>query len=399
VTGSGGSSGATGAGGRGGSTGAAGTTGAAGRGGATGAAGAAGRGGTTGAAGTMGGAGAAGGGGAAGAGSGPCDIYQAAGAPCVAAHSTTRALYAAYGGPIYQVRKGGSNTGTGGTTKDIMPLAPGGVVDSSAQDAFCAGSTCTISIIYDQSSYKNHLKVAPVSAFMPMGGLEADATGGQTTLGGHKVYGIYVTGLSNYIANRRANVGYRIIKTTGVATGLQAESMYMVLDGKRYGGACCFDYGNAETTPTAGANMTMEAIYWGTDTYWGGPGDGKGGPWICADFENGMYKGDSKGTIPSNMSIKTWPYVTAMLKGYAENRFVLKGGSAQAGKLQVEWDGKRPAGYETKMLEGSIILGTGGDGSPGCDGTFWEGVMTIGVPPDSADDAVQANIVAAGYGR
>ena len=27
---------------------------------------------------------------------GPCDIYGAAGTPCVAAHSTTRALYAAY---------------------------------------------------------------------------------------------------------------------------------------------------------------------------------------------------------------------------------------------------------------------------------------------------------------
>ena len=34
---------------------------------------------------------------------GPCDIYAAAGDPCVAAHSTTRALYAAYNGPLYQV--------------------------------------------------------------------------------------------------------------------------------------------------------------------------------------------------------------------------------------------------------------------------------------------------------
>ena len=34
---------------------------------------------------------------------GPCDIYGAAGDPCVAAHSTTRALYASYNGPLYQV--------------------------------------------------------------------------------------------------------------------------------------------------------------------------------------------------------------------------------------------------------------------------------------------------------
>jgi len=36
---------------------------------------------------------------------GPCDIYARAGAPCVAAHSTTRALYAAYNGPLYQVMR------------------------------------------------------------------------------------------------------------------------------------------------------------------------------------------------------------------------------------------------------------------------------------------------------
>src|SRR4051812_13503202 len=36
---------------------------------------------------------------------GPCDIYAAAGTPCVAAHSTTRALYASYDGPLYQVKR------------------------------------------------------------------------------------------------------------------------------------------------------------------------------------------------------------------------------------------------------------------------------------------------------
>jgi hypothetical protein len=50
-------------------------------------------------------------------------------------------------------------------------------------------------------------------------------------------------------------------------------------------------------------------------------------------------------------------------------------------------------------LEGSIVLGTGGDGSDFGKGTFFEGVMTSGNPPDSVDDAVQANIVAAGYGK
>jgi hypothetical protein len=36
---------------------------------------------------------------------GPCDIYAAGDTPCVAAHSSTRALYASYEGPLYQVMR------------------------------------------------------------------------------------------------------------------------------------------------------------------------------------------------------------------------------------------------------------------------------------------------------
>jgi len=32
-------------------------------------------------------------------GQGPCDIYEVAKTPCVAAHSTVRALFSAYAGP------------------------------------------------------------------------------------------------------------------------------------------------------------------------------------------------------------------------------------------------------------------------------------------------------------
>ena len=44
---------------------------------------------------------------------GPCDIYAAGGTPCVAAHSTTRALYASYNGPLYQVGRLSDATRTG----------------------------------------------------------------------------------------------------------------------------------------------------------------------------------------------------------------------------------------------------------------------------------------------
>ena len=36
---------------------------------------------------------------------GPCDVYAEGGTPCAAAHSSTRALYADYDGPLYQVMR------------------------------------------------------------------------------------------------------------------------------------------------------------------------------------------------------------------------------------------------------------------------------------------------------
>jgi len=73
----------------------------------------------------------------------PCDIYATAGTPCVAAHSTTRALYAAYNGPLYQVRRASN-----GATTNIGTLAAGGYANAAAQDSFCAGTTCTITEIF-----------------------------------------------------------------------------------------------------------------------------------------------------------------------------------------------------------------------------------------------------------
>jgi len=276
-------------------------------------------------------------------------------------------------------------------------LSAGGFADTSVQSSFCSSTTCTISIIYDQSPQGNDLKKSGVAHWLTQGGTESSATTGKATVGGHTVYGIYVTGDSG-------NVAYRNNSTKGVAINNQAEAMYMVVDGKRYSSVCCFDYGNAETTGVDDGNGTMEAVYWGTDTTWGGQGSGSG-PWIAADLENGMFKGDKGGwqsqsiTTPSAKSVIA-SYATAMLKGPATNQFTLKAGDAQSGTLVTEWNGNRPSpGYSPKKLEGAIILGTGGDGSNGGTGTFFEGAITSGNPPDATDDAVQANIVAAGYGH
>ena len=51
---------------------------------------------------------------------GPCDILVAAGNPCVAAHSTVRALYARYAGPLYKVSR------PDGGSADVGVLEAGG---------------------------------------------------------------------------------------------------------------------------------------------------------------------------------------------------------------------------------------------------------------------------------
>ena len=84
---------------------------------------------------------------------GPCDIYTAAGAPCVAAHSTTRALYASYNGPLYQVlRQSDDKTLDIGVVPPVASPLPdaGGYADAAAQDEFCANTYCWITKIYDQ---------------------------------------------------------------------------------------------------------------------------------------------------------------------------------------------------------------------------------------------------------
>ena len=79
--------------------------------------------------------------------------------------------------------------------------------------------------------------------------------------------------------------------------------------------------------------------------------------------------------------------------------FVFKGADALSGQLMTLYDGPRPPKYQPMKKQGAIILGIGGDNSDASIGTFFEGVMTSGYSTDAADDAVQADIVAAGYGK
>src|SRR4051812_19249142 len=82
---------------------------------------------------------------------GPCDLYAAGGTPCVAAHSTVRALYSSYRGSLYQVRRSSDSA-----TRNIGALSSG-AADAASQDAFCSGTTCVVTVVYDQSGRGNDL--------------------------------------------------------------------------------------------------------------------------------------------------------------------------------------------------------------------------------------------------
>jgi hypothetical protein len=326
---------------------------------------------------------------------GPCDIYAAGGTPCVAAHSTTRALYASYGGPLYQVRRLSD-----GQVKDIGVVEPvarpfpdaGGYADAAAQDAFCANTTCLITKIYDQSPNHNDLTQAPRGNFSGpgMGGVNnlpiADTA--PITISGHKAYGAFI----------EPGMGLRNNDTRGIAVDDQPEGMYWVIDGHHYNDGCCFDYGNAEIDSRDDGDGTMETSYFGNSTGWY---HGQApGPWIMTDQENNLIGCANPGSTSkfcANLPPITDRFATAVAKG-EPHHWASLGGDAQQGALTTMFDGPRVGlTYDPMRKQGAIVLGNGGDNSNGSQGTFYEGVMTAGYPSDATDQKIQANIVAAKY--
>jgi len=327
---------------------------------------------------------------------GPCDIYAAAGDPCVAAHSTTRALYASYNGPLYRVlRQSDGKTLDIGVVQPIASPAPdaGGYANAAAQDAFCANTYCWITIIYDQSPKHNDLTQAP------RGGFSGPAMGGFNTLPiadmapvttmGHKVYGVFL----------EPGMGLRDDDAKGTAVDDQAEGQYWVINGQHYNSGCRFDYGNAEIDSRDDDNGTMETAYYGNAPWWyhaSSPG-----PWVMTDQENnlvGCVNPDGS-TLCTNLPSITWRFVTAIAKG-EPHHWTSMGGDAQKGALKVMFDGPRVnSTYDPMRKQGAILLGNGGDNSNGSQGTFYEGAMTAAgtFPTDATDQLVQANVVAARY--
>jgi hypothetical protein len=305
----------------------------------------------------------------------------------VAAHSTTRALYQSYAGNLYQVRRSSDNT-----TRNIAVLSTGGYANAASQDSFCSGTTCVITVVYDQSGRGNDLWYQG-SAQVPgsTSSSPARATTESLTVGGTKAYSLYINPGNSY---------WRDGHLTGVPTGTAPEGMYMVTSGTHANSGCCFDYGNSETTRKADAAGAMDAINFSTSCWFGGCSGS--GPWVQADLEWGLFPGGSSSWNPNQRAF-TNRFVTATLKNNGTTRFAIKGSSAQSGSLFTLYDGSLPNGYNPMKKQGAIVLGSGGDcckpggGANLSAGTFYEGAMVAGYPSDATENAVQANIIAAGY--
>ena len=317
----------------------------------------------------------------------PCDIYAAGNTPCVAAHSTVRSLYAKYTGALYQVKRASDNA-----TQNIGLLSDG-YARAATQDAFCANTTCIITRIYDQSPKHNDLTIASGGHYKGPGangadlGAAADAL--PVTAGGHEVYGVSIS----------PGMGYRNNRTAGVAVKGQPEGMYMVSSGTHFNSGCCFDYGNAETSGNDTGAGHMDAVNLSRDLEWPDCRNGPAEPGVQADLENGIFHWDKRSCNPaSNVSGGPRPFISAWLKNNGQTTFALKWGDARSGGLNSIYSGELPHGSAPMRQEGAIILGMGGDNSHASAGSFFEGVMTAGFPTDSADNAIQSEIVAARYG-
>jgi non-reducing end alpha-L-arabinofuranosidase len=293
------------------------------------------------------------------------------------------ALYGSYGGRLYQVRRASDSA-----TKDVGVLTKGGFSAAATQDSFCGGTTCVITVVYDQSGHGNDL------AYQGSGGAggqdtAASATGESVTAGGSKVYSLYVKPGNSY---------WKDGSSSGMPTGAAPEGVYMVTSGTHVNGGCCFDYGNSETNRKVGGNGAMDAINFSTQCWF--KGCSGSGPWVQADLEDGLYQGGSASGNPSEASL-TSRFVTAILKNNGTSMYALKGGSAEAGHLTSFYGGALPPGFSPMHKQGAIVLGSGGDccatNTNLSEGTFYEGAIVSGYPSDATDEAVQANVVTAGY--
>ena len=291
----------------------------------------------------------------------------------------TRALYSAYHGSLFQVRRASD-----GKTQDIGVTIAGGYVDMAALNTFCSGTTCSVSLLYDQSGNANDLPQA-TPANQPTVAYWSTSDGAQLPMA--------VTVSKQWLRNRT--------NTKKIPTGSASQTEYFVVHGQYFNSKCCYDYGNMESTIHDDGAGTMSALYFGSSTDWT-KGAGTG-PWGMADFENGLFTGAVKDPGGTNLNYPSIAYpgnniVTVLSKTNGTTSWVLKAGNAATGPLNTYWNAALPSGYNPLKQQGGLSLGEGGDGSNLGSGAFSEGVVIAAVTTDAIDDLIQSNLTTV-YGR
>jgi len=273
----------------------------------------------------------------------PCDIYANNGTPCVAAHSTTRALLKKYKGKLFQVVRSTEMPGKVDLKKDsefaekkeIKVDPKTGYANLKPLDNFCGPSDCRITIIYDQTGngipvtrYNKKQKENLRGPVRVAGGANKRSIifkDKAITVNGNPAYGLF----------KQEGGGYRNVNPKNIPVNEESMGIYAVFDAKHYSSPCCFNYGTAQLSGHAEGAGSMSAIYFGgrpnnkengvnpislgyqknsKDTpsrsyghawqvHWGW---GKGpdtGAWLLGDFEAGMYSGTQPGFNEQNQSI------------------------------------------------------------------------------------------------
>jgi hypothetical protein len=308
-------------------------------------------------------------------------------------------LLSTYAGPLYQIRTRSSNqnTGSGGATHDIGQTADG-FADAAAVDAACAGTICTVSLLYDQSGKGSDLPVAKAGITFagPDGALddfESSATQEPLTVGGHKVFPLYM----------EARQGYRLARLgDGMPRGMVPQGIYMLADGTRAGVGCCWEFGNGPID--ARTFYSPSALFYGSGVGATGAGDG---PWFLGDLFGEHWAGSTRASAgpPPNLNnpslkvkfalglLKTTPSASATpMTDWA----LTMADVTTAGTLTTAYQGVMPTFI---IHAGSVILGIDGYNSNYSWGTFYEGAIVAGFPADDTELSVLRNIQAVGYGR
>ncbi|GEM_PF-2329325 len=368
-------------------------------------------GGSSGTGGDVGGSGGTGAGGSSGEARLPGDIAVAAGSPVVAAHAMTRALFAAYDGPLFKALRVSDDQ-----ELDIGVVAPGGLADLATLETFCAGTSCKLTTLYDQSGNGNDMWRGDTPENAPMDNDEAprlcdlmdieywemsDGTRVPVALEHGWEPDLVWKSTSQCLRNRD--------RTNNMPRGAEPQTEYAIFHGRYVNGNCCFNYGSTGNRIHYTGPGTLSAITFSKMTFWSkGLGDG---PWPMFDWEQGVYAGNTckcnsgagcqectaTGENPNPAVLHD--IVTVFGKHNGVDHWQLKSGNAKGGALMVNIDESAlPDGYSPLRQEGGLGLGEGGAGDSGGSGAFSEGAVIAGETSDATDDAIQASIVSV-YGR